>query len=107
MRAGKASGETSPRRAGAIAMGFVDVELSPEQRERLAHKGRILYGKFCGTDGKGICAESFALYHLWRGEPVVARDLLAFLDSQAEALRCHDPDGRLAMTEALAGRIRR
>lgn len=87
-------------------MNLVDVELSPEQRERLAHKGRLLYGKFCGTDGHGICAESFALYHIWRGESIVARDLLAYLEHCIEDLHGGDPDGRLAMTEALAGRIR-
>jgi hypothetical protein len=88
-------------------MGVVDVGLSPEHRERLAHKGRLLYGKFCGTDGKGICAESFALYHIWRGEPEIARDLLAFLEGRIAALRGHDAEGRLAMTEELTGRIRR
>lgn len=79
--------------------------LSQEERARLALKGRLLYGKFCGTDGRGICAESFALYHLWRGEPEVARDLLAFLDDEAESLRHEDPSGRLALTEELANRL--
>lgn len=86
-------------------MNQVEIELTPELRARLALKGRILYGKFCGTGGRGICAESFALYHLWRGEAVVARDLLAFLDDQILALRERDPHGRLALTEELAGRI--
>ena len=88
-------------------MGLVDIGLSLEQRSRLAHKGRLLYGKFCGTNGRGSCAESFALYHIWRGEAEVARDLLAFLDARIEALRGEDPAGRLATTEELAGRIRR
>lgn len=87
-------------------MDLVDVGLSPEQRPRLAEKGRLLYAKFCGTGGRGICAESFALYHIWRGEAEVARELLAFLDARIEALRVEDPAGRLAMTEELAGRIR-
>ncbi len=88
-------------------MNHVDAGLSPAERARLAHKGRLLYGKFCGTDGRGICAESFALYHIWRGEPEVARDLLDFLDARIEALTAEDPEGRLAMTRALADRIRR
>ncbi len=86
-------------------MGQSDLKLSPEARARLALKGRILYGKFCGTDGKGICAESFALYHIWRGENVVARDLLAFLETEVTALRDHDPHGRLPLAKELAARI--
>lgn len=88
-------------------MGQADVALAPEVRARLVLKGRILYGKFCGTDGKGICAESFALYHIWRGESEVAADLLAFLEAEVVALRDYDPDGRLAITEQLAARIQR
>jgi hypothetical protein len=88
-------------------MGQVDHELSPEVRARLAQKGRILYTKFCGTDGKGICAESFALHHIWRGEGEVARDLLAFLETEVVALRDHDPGGRLPLAVELAARIRR
>ena len=88
-------------------MGQVDHELSPEARARLALKGRILYAKSCGTDGKGICAESFALHHIWRGEGEVARDLLAFLETEVVALRDHDPDGRLPLAVELAARIRR
>ncbi len=88
-------------------MGQTYHELSPEARARLALKGRILYGKFCGTDGKGICAESFAIYHIWRGESEVARDLLAFLETEVVAFRDHDPDGRLPLAVELAARIRR
>lgn len=87
-------------------MGRVDLEPSPEARARLALKGRILYGKSCGTDGKGVCAESFALHHIWRGESEVARDLLAFLETEVVALRDHDPDGRLPLAVGLAARIR-
>ena len=83
-----------------------DFALLSGDRARLAMKGRILYGKFCGTDGKGICAESFALYHIWRGESEVASDLLGFLETEVVALRRHDPQGRLTMTERLAERIR-
>ena len=35
--------------------------LAPERRAMLANKGRRLYGKYCGTRGRGICAESFAV----------------------------------------------
>jgi hypothetical protein len=92
---------------GANAMGPVAAGLSVEQRARLAHKGRLLYGKSCGTGGTGTCAETFALYHVWKGEAEVARDLLAFLETRLAALREHDPDGKLAMTEELASRLRR
>ena len=87
-------------------MGQTDHELSPEARSRLAQKGRILYAKSCGTGGKGICAESFALHHIRRGEGEVARDLLAFLETEVTALRDHDPDGRLPLAVELAARIR-
>jgi hypothetical protein len=78
-----------------------------EQRARLAEKGRILYSKSCGVSGEKTCAESFAIYHIRRGEVDVARDLLAFLETEAEALRLDDPERRLAPTEDLAARIRR
>ncbi|HZW35235.1 MAG TPA: hypothetical protein VFF52_31220 [Isosphaeraceae bacterium] len=80
-------------------------QVSAEQRARLALKGRILYGKFCGTQGKGTCAESFALYHIRRGEDEIARDLLTYLQAEIASLRVEDPEGRLAITEGLAGRI--
>ena len=35
-------------------------ELAPDRRAALADTGRRLYGKFCGTGGRGIRAESFA-----------------------------------------------
>jgi hypothetical protein len=88
-------------------MGHVNLGLSPEQRARLAEKGRILYGKSCGADGDRTCAESFALYHIGRGEAEIARDLLAFLETEAEALRALDLEGRLPLTDELAARIRR
>ena len=47
------------------------------------------------------------LFHLGRGEAIVAWDLLAFLDTEAQALRQNDPEGRLAATEDLAANIRR
>ena len=88
-------------------MNRVDVGLTPQQRARLAEKGRILYRKSCGASDKKTCAESFAIYHIRLGEPEVARDLLAFLETEAESLRLADPDGRLGTTEQIAARIRR
>jgi hypothetical protein len=88
-------------------MDATEVEIAPERRARLIIKGHILYGKYCGLDGRGICAEHFALHHIRLGEPIVARDLVSYLDGRIDALRIREPDGRLAMTEALAERIRR
>ncbi len=87
-------------------MSQVRFELAPERRELLARKGQILYGKYCGTKGRGICAESFAIHQLWLGNVEVVEDLLAFLDDQLRTLRADDPDGRLAMTEELVERVR-
>ncbi len=90
-----------------------EVEVPAERRQMLVQRGRTLYGKFCGTGGRGICAESFAEYHLWRGEYVVVRDLLEFLIQQTETLRqaqkMQPQDGqnaeRLLMTEKLINRL--
>jgi hypothetical protein len=82
-------------------------ELTSHRRAVLADKGRRLYGKFCGTGGRGICAESFAVYHIARGEAVVAEDLAAYLDGVVAGLECADPHGRLAATRGLVARIRR
>jgi hypothetical protein len=87
-----------------------EVEVSSERRALLAEKGQRLYGKYCGTKGRGICAESFAEYHIWRGELVVARDFLAFLNQQAERIRQISPctpelEQQSAMTERLIERI--
>jgi hypothetical protein len=64
-----------------------EVEVPPERRALLAIKGQRLYAKYCGTKGRGICAESFAEYHIWRGELVIARDLLVYLNAQIVCLR--------------------
>lgn len=82
-------------------------ELTPHRRAVLADKGRRLYGKFCGTGGRGICAESFAVYHIGRDEAVVAEDLISYLDGVVSGLERADPHGRLAATRGLVGRIRR
>jgi hypothetical protein len=80
--------------------------LSPERRAWLALKGQLLSGKSCGPGGQASCAEGFVLYHLRLGECEVVRDFLAFLDEQLSRLREDDPEGRPAMTEQLAGRVR-
>ena len=88
-------------------MSLTQMELTPERRALLARKGRILYGKYCGTGGRGICAESFALHQLRQGDVEVVDDLLRFLDAQLVALREHDPEELASMTEGLAERVRR
>ena len=88
-------------------MDEIKVETTPGRRALLARKGEILYGKFCGTKGRGICAESFALHQLRLGNVEAVADLAGFLDRQLATLRECDPDGLLAMTADLAGRIRR
>ncbi len=87
-------------------MDLIEVEMAPERRARLFAKGHILYGKYCGLLGRGICAEHFALHNIRLGEPIVARDLIGYLEGRIDALRSSDPDNRLALTEALANRIR-
>jgi hypothetical protein len=86
-----------------------EVEVPPERRAFLAIKGQRLYGKYCGTNGRGICAESFAEYHIWRGELIVARDLLAYLNAQIACLRqsalTTELEAQLHMTEGLIERI--
>ena len=79
--------------------------LSPERRAFLAEKGRTLYGKYCGTKGRGICCESFAQYHFERGEDDAVRDLLLFLRAQLDRLMADDPRGEFEMTRNLIARI--
>ncbi len=82
-------------------------DVPPERRAMLADKGRRLYDKYCGTGGRGICSESFAVYHIGRGEAVVAADMLVYLAGRAAELVAADPEGRRAMTAGLIERIRR
>jgi hypothetical protein len=82
-----------------------DQSLSPEVRARLARKGQRLYAKACGGGSSDFCAESFALHHIKKGQPVVARDLLVFLEAEIERLRGEDPHSRLTRTANLADRI--
>jgi hypothetical protein len=82
----------------------VEVEVTPERRTELAIRGKRLYAKYCGTSGTGICAESFAEYHVWRGEMIIARDLLVYLYAQRDQLRETDNQRlaeRLTMTQEL------
>lgn len=93
-----------------IVFNDEEIPVAPERRAALACKSQRLYGKYCGTKGKGICAESFAEYHIWRGEYAVARDFLVYLNVQVEMLRAALPTApnlqpQLAMTERLIGRI--
>jgi len=81
-------------------------ELSPERRALLARKGQILYGKSCGTPGRGTCAESFARHQLRLGNREVVLDLLQFLEGQLGMLRVHDPHELTPTTEALVTWIR-
>src|SRR4051812_44714134 len=88
-----------------------EVSVDAERRTFLAQKGEILYAKYCGTQGHGICSESFAEYHIWRGEYVVAQDFLVYLESQLINLQdesCHDPQAafQLIITQALFDRIK-
>ena len=87
-----------------------EVSVDDDRREFLAQKGKILYAKYCGTRGHGICSESFAEYHIWRGEYVVARDFLAYLETQLTELRQQAPVDtqaafQLTITQGLFDRI--
>lgn len=64
-----------------------EVPVAEERRAFLAQKGKILYAKYCGTQGHGICSESFAEYHIWRGEYVIVRDFLIYFESELISLR--------------------
>jgi hypothetical protein len=92
---------------GQIGMDNVGFGLPAALRMKLAEKGRLLYAKSCGMVGKRTCAESFALFHIGRGKPQVALDLLAFLENEAETLKLDDPNRRLVQTEELIASIRR
>ena len=81
-------------------------EVDPARRVSLAAKGRRLYGKFCGTGGRGICAESFAVYHIGRGEPSIAEDLADYLSLEVTRLEAAAPHARLASARGLLDRIR-
>ena len=88
-----------------------EVPVEEERRAFLARKGKILYAKYCGTQGHGICSESFAEYHIWRGEYVVARDFLVYLESQLielheQAHADRQATFQLTITQGLVDRIK-
>ena len=88
-----------------------EVPVDDERRAFLAQKGKILYAKYCGTQGHGICSESFAEYHIWRGEYIVAQDFLVYLECQLASLYEHahtDPQAifQLTITQGLVDRIK-
>lgn len=91
----------------AIPVESFEVEVALERREKMALKGRRLYEKYCGLDGKGICAESFAEYHISLGELVIARDFLVYLHERLETLRSQNaPANLITMIERLIRQIR-
>jgi hypothetical protein len=88
-------------------MAEEDHRTQAHRNAMLAEKGKRLYRKYCGTGGRGICAESFAVYHIGRGEEFVAADLADHLDREIAAFEQSDPHRRLEATRGLAARIRR
>ena len=87
-----------------------EVPVDETRRAFLAQKGKILYAKYCGAQGHGICSESFAEYHIWRGEYVVAQDFLVYLETQLTDLRIQaisNPRAvfQLTITQGLVDRI--
>ena len=86
-------------------------EMSPGldagRRARLALKGERLYLKYCGRNGRDICAESFAKYQLTIGNLGVVVDYIAFLEGRLAGFSTDDSDPRKAMTADLLARIRR
>ncbi|MCI0711773.1 MAG: hypothetical protein L0154_16580 [Chloroflexi bacterium] len=79
-----------------------EIDVTPERRAHLAEKGKRLYQKYCGLDGKGICSEAFAEYHLECGEVVVVEDFLVYLNEIVGQIE--EPD-RLEITRRLINRI--
>lgn len=88
-----------------VAMADSLTALAARRREFLAQKGRLLYGKYCGTKGQGICAENFALYHIRLEEIVVVQDFLEYLDQQLAELRAAGPSAQFVITERLVNCI--
>lgn len=87
-----------------------EVSVDEERRAFLAQKGKILYAKYCSTKGHGICSESFAEYHIWRGEYVVVQDFLIYLEAQIIGLQDKSSYNsqaafQLIITEGLVDRI--
>jgi hypothetical protein len=80
--------------------------LTAGRRALLAQKGKILYAKSCGTNGRSDCAEGFAIHQMRLGNTEVVADFLGFLERRLGQLERDDPEGLRAMTEGLIARIR-
>jgi len=80
----------------------IDMDLTDERRAQLADKGKRLYHKYCGLNGNGICADSFAEYHALRGEYEVVADFLDFL---RQAVTTESDPEKIEMTEQLIKRV--
>ena len=79
-----------------------EMELTEERRAQLAHKGQVLYEKYRRLNGEDICAESFAQYHVLRGEDVVVTDFLAFL---RDTLSTETDSAKIEITTDLIQRV--
>jgi Arc/MetJ-type ribon-helix-helix transcriptional regulator len=66
----------------------------------------LLYAKYCGLDGCGICAESFAEYHIARGEYAIARDYIQYLIRELDTLSAPEQIRQREITEQLIERIK-
>ena len=84
------------------AAGNLEMELTDDRRVQLAQKGKRLYQKYCGLNGEGICADSFAEYHALRGEYEVVSDFLEFLRGMVVV---ETDSAKIDMTEQLIQRI--
>lgn len=80
------------------------MELTEERRAKMAQKGKRLYGKYCGLQGKSDCADSFADYHALRGEYEVVTD---FLDYLRDVITTETDPEKVDMTEQLIARVER
>ena len=82
----------------------IEMDLTDERRAQLANKGKRLYHKYCGLNGKGICADSFAEYHALRGEYEVVTD---FLDYLRLTIKTESEAEKIEMTAQLIERVER
>ena len=78
------------------------MDLTDERRAKLVQKGKRLYGKYCGLNGRSDCADSFAEYHALRGEYEVVTDFLDFL---RDVITTETDPAKIAMTEDLIERV--
>ncbi len=78
------------------------MDLTDERRAKMAQKGKRLYGKYCGLNGKSDCADSFAEYHALRREYEVVTD---FLDYLRDVITLETNSEKIDMTEQLIARV--